>query len=166
MTRSDPSARPANAFAEPFLERLEGEDEPPFASTADLAGPWRVVRLAEERYAVFRRWEASESGDRPYAVFDSRHLALLAAAVLPALGREPDFRLAAEASAAGYPLASGGRVAGHLRYFHDELAAALHLARSLVASPESLAALLSGAGATALRQAGRLLGREPRQAGE
>jgi hypothetical protein len=159
MSRADaPAVPPANAFAEPFLRRLEEEDEPPFAAAADLAGPWRVVRLGEERFAVVRRWEAPEAGDPPYAVFDSHHLALLAAAVLPALGREPEFRLGAEASAAGYPLTCGGRVSGHLRCFHDELAAALHLACSLVASPESLAALLSGAGATALRQTGRLLG--------
>lgn len=148
-----------NAFAEEFLRRLAEEDEPPFAEEADFAGPWRVLPAANGRFAVLRRWEAPEAGDEPHAVFDSYHLALLAAAVLPTLGAGPDLLLDGEAAEAGYPLWSGPKVAGHLRYFHVELVEALQLARALTASPEALATLLEAAGATALRHAGRVLRR-------
>lgn len=155
ITRDD--ATP-NAFTREFLRRLAQADEPAFAEEAELAGPWRVA-AAGDRFAVVRRWEEPEAGDEPHAVFDSYHLALLAAAVLPALGNPADLAVAGEGEEAGYPLWSGSRRAGHLRYFHVELVDALALARGLVADPEALASLLEAAGATALRHAGRLLRR-------
>lgn len=148
-----------NAFAPEFLHRLELEDEPPYAEEADFAGPWRVVPAEGGGFAVLRHWEATEEGDEPHAVFDSYHLALLAAAVLPALGSSVELTLGGDGEEIGYPLWSGSSLAGHLRYFHVELVEALELARALVGSPESLSTLLAAAGPTALRHVGRLLRR-------
>jgi hypothetical protein len=117
-------------------------------------------------FALLREWESLEDGDEPYATFDSRELALIAAAILPTTGREPLFRLATEPDAAGFPLlalprgAAGGRgvaVAGHLRDFDEDLAVALNFVAALARSPRALARLLEAAGHVALEQAGSIL---------
>jgi hypothetical protein len=123
---------PRNAFTGNFLARLDELVEPDGAREADLAGPW-VIRPVPYRggtgFALLREWEsmkdsddgggasdsggdrhgASDSGgDLPYAVFRRRETALLAAAVLPATGREPLFRLDTEPDARGFPLHACG----------------------------------------------------------
>jgi hypothetical protein len=117
-------------------------------------------------FALLREWESLEDGDEPYATFDSRELALIAAAILPTTGREPLFRLSTEPEAEGFPLltlprgAAGGEgvaVAGHLRNFDEDLAVALNFVAALARSPLALARLLEAAGHVALEQAGRIL---------
>ena len=161
-----------NAFTADFLDRLDESGEPDGAHEADVAGPWAVrpvPYLGGTGFAVVRDWEGegADAGDLPYAVFRRRDMALLAAAVLPATGRERLFRLETEADAHGFPLV-GLRplpAAGHLRDFDEALADALHLVAALVRSPVALAALLEAAGHVALAQAGRILYRRIRPAG-
>jgi len=96
-----------NAFTIEFLRRLDESGEPDGAHEADVAGPW-AVRPVPYRgatgFALLREWESLEAGDVPYAVFSRREVALLAAAVLPATGRELLFRLDTEPDAEGFPL--------------------------------------------------------------
>lgn len=185
-SESDKSHR--NAFAADFLNRLDEAGEPDGAHEADVNGPW-IVQQVDYRggsgFALLREWESLEAGDVPYATFRRREVALLAAAVLPATGRELLFRLDTEPDADGFPLlaspAEGGapgagiagsagsagsaraarasNPAGHLRDFDESLATALHVAAGLVRSPTALAMLLEAAGHVALEQAGRILDR-------
>lgn len=150
---------PPNAFAAPFLRRMAGRDEPPTAAEADTAGPWRV-EPASGGFAVLREGEQLERGDRPTAVFRDRAAALLAAAVLPTVGRDAAYRLGQDAEPGGYALRFQGEVAGHLQFFDESLAGALHVADGLARSPRSLATLLEAAGGLALERAGRILDRQ------
>jgi hypothetical protein len=98
-----------NAFSADFLARLDETGEPDGAHEADLAGPWTLRPVPYEGatgFALMREWESLEAGDLPYAIFRRREMALLAAAVLPATGREPLFRLDTEPDAIGFPLLS------------------------------------------------------------
>jgi hypothetical protein len=108
---SESDRRQGNAFTVDFLRRLDEVGEPDGAHEADVSGPW-VVRPVLYRggtgFAVLREWESMEveagAGDVPYAVFGRREMALLAAAVLPATGRELLFRLDTEPDADGFPV--------------------------------------------------------------
>ena len=107
-----------NAFTVDFLKRLDEIAEPDGAHEADVAGPWAVRPILYRGgtgFAVLREWESTEvetdgaggagrAGDIPYAVFRRREVALLAAAVLPATGRELLFRLDTEPDADGFPV--------------------------------------------------------------
>jgi hypothetical protein len=166
-----------NAFAADFLARLDELAEPDGAHEADVAGPWSVRPVSYRGgggFALLREWESLDAGDVPYAVFRRRELALLAAAVLPATGREPPFRLAGEPDDHGFPLLDAGPAPptpptipiepiepiGHLRDFDQGLADALRIAVIVVRSPMALARLLEAAGHVALEQAGRILDRQ------
>src|SRR5579864_7818735 len=170
----------SNAFTADFLRRLDEAGEPDGAHEADVAGPWAIRPVpyrGDTGFALLREWESLEAGDLPYAVFQRRETALLAAAVLPATGRDPLFRLDTEPDADGFALlaapaspagsaspasrpsaraASPASPAGHLRDFDESLAGALHLAAALVRSPAALARLLEAAGYVALEQAGKI----------
>jgi hypothetical protein len=98
---------PRNAFTSEFLSRLDEIAEPDGAHEADAAGPWTVrpvPYLGGTGFALLREWESLEAGDEPYAVFGQREVALLAAAILPATGRDPLYRLDTEPDADGFPL--------------------------------------------------------------
>jgi len=85
-----------NAFSQLFLSRLAERDEPPTAGDADVAGPWRiepVVWRGGHGFGLFRLGEGLARGFTPVAVFPSRWLALIAAAVLPGTGRDPLLRI-------------------------------------------------------------------------
>jgi hypothetical protein len=125
---SESDRRQANAFTVDFLRRLDEIGEPDGAHEADVAGPWTVrpvLYRGGPGFAVLREWEslpegaegaeraepaagaargAGRTGDIPYAVFRRREVALLAAAVLPATGRELLFRLDTEPDADGFPV--------------------------------------------------------------
>lgn len=106
-----------NAFSAEFLSSLDEIGEPDGAHEADVAGPWVIVpvrRPGGSGFAVLREWESLEAGDVPYAVFRRRETALLAAAVLPATGREPLFRLATDPGPAGFPLRAAAADPGAL----------------------------------------------------
>ncbi|HEV7671275.1 MAG TPA: hypothetical protein VGS22_22385 [Thermoanaerobaculia bacterium] len=154
---------PANAFDESFLTELDRSDEPLSAAEAEAAGPWHVEELSlrgVESWGVFHAAAGPERGGHPVARFERRELALLAAAVIPATGRDPLLRLEPDDSSAGFTLRGpSGEVEGYLRHFDQPLEEALHVAAYLTRSPASLALLLEAAGSCALRDAGRLLRR-------
>jgi hypothetical protein len=140
------------------LERLRRADEPPTAAEAELSGPWRVRALpGGAGFGVFRRGD-QEAGDPPLGCFAGRHLALLAAAALPGLGRAAVFRVGPEAGVQGYPLLREGVEVGALGVFLADLAPALDALEAVLRSPPALALLLEAAGPTALERAGRELG--------
>jgi hypothetical protein len=148
---------PPNAFDPHFLHHLTQHDEPDAGAEADTAGPWKEAPAGERGHAVLREAEELAQGDRPAATFGDRHLALLAAAVLPATGRPPTFHLSAELSSEGFPVTAEGKAVGHLRQYDPLLMAAVNLVDFLVRTPRSLALVLATAGSLALERTGRIL---------
>ena len=146
-----------NAFAPEFLDHFAEHDEPATGLEASTSGPWRVVPLDLGRWGVIQEGEVA-----PHAVFKDRELALLAAAILPATGRDVRLVLSDEAEAQGFPvsaLSHGSRpeTVGWLASFDPEMLVCLHSGLHLALSPASLALLLEAAGSTALRRAGAIL---------
>jgi hypothetical protein len=155
---ADCSPSSGNAFSPSFLSRVNQRDEPPTAGEADVAGPWHIEEIPGRGHGLFRAGESRERGCAPYAVFQGRWLALLAAAVLPGTGRDAAFRLARESGREGFAIESApGVVVGHCGLFDESLIFALHMAESLTRSPEGLADLLEAAGLLCLERAGAIL---------
>ena len=102
-----------NAFTPSFLGRLAERDEPPTAGDADVAGPWRIEPIPNHGFGLFRLGESLARGFAPAAVFPSRWLALVCAAILPGTGRDPLLLLSKQPDAHGaYPLALAGGGSG------------------------------------------------------
>jgi hypothetical protein len=146
-----------NAFAAEFLERFDQNDDPVTSLEAATCGPWRVIRLDNARWGVLQDGDAT-----PQAVFMDRNLALLAAAMLPASGRNDRFILVDEAATMGFPVRELGRrsklvTVGWLATFEEEVVDALQSGVHLALSPGSLALLLEATGPAALRRAGAIL---------
>jgi hypothetical protein len=140
-----------------FLRWLQERDgEPRTAAEADKAGPWRILPLPDGTLGLYRR---GENPDRhaPAALFKSQEDALLAAAVFPAIGRDPLYRLLPDPTPSGFALVAAGEVVGHLPLFEPAVADGLHLLGSLLRSPAALAHLLEAASGPALEHAGKLL---------
>lgn len=149
---------PANAFAPGFLAACAERDQPAGVAEADSAGPWKVVETAEGRWAVLRRWESLEAGDRPRLVAASREDALFAAAALPGAGRADLYRLSPEPdSAGGYPVETAHGEPIRCAAFDAELVAGMHALRAAGLVPEALAAFLEAVGHAPLEHAGRIL---------
>jgi hypothetical protein len=156
---------PPNAFSPEFLDGLREQDDVLTADEATYAGPWKVEALEEGGYAVLRSWESVESGFSPFAVFTDRETALLATAILPAVGREPLFLLDEAAGPDGYALRAvvgerGVQVVGRLQLFDTAAVQGLHLAQYLARSPEALACLLEATGPESERRVGEILFRQ------
>ena len=156
------SAVHPNVFTTQFLARLAERDEPPTASDADVAGPWRIEPIPGHGFGLFRTGESLTRGFEPTAVFPSRWLASIVAAVLPGTGRDPLFRIDQQPDADGvYPLllpgSDGSEDVGRLRVFDQPLVDAMNVAVHLLQAPESLAYLLEAAGAVALERCGAIL---------
>ena len=149
------SALPANAFAEEYLDLLSHRDEPVTAAEADTAGPWHL-EAHPQGWAVLRQGESLETGSAPVALFLRKDAARLTAAVLPGTGRRLRYRLGKDPEMLGYPLFDDGRVAGHLRFFDEDLVNALNVVDALVSMPRDLAWLLDGAGGLTLDHAGKI----------
>src|SRR4029077_2932636 len=115
------------------------------------AGPWRVLEIPATFYGVY------DGADRPQAIYNDLHPALLTAALLPGTGRDPLFQLHKDPAPEGYAVESGGQVIGHLAHFDDKLIDALHVVECLLRSPEALANLLEAAGGVVLEKAGAIL---------
>ena len=161
----------ANAFAAPFLDVLDPEDDPLTATEAAAEGPWTVVRVAapkvpfaEPRHqesANAEPWAVVRHGDppdhEPAATFVHLHPARLATAALPIAARDGAYRLDREPDPRGFALRQDGRVVGHLPWHHQELVVALGHLDALARSPRALAAVLEAAGASALRRVGAVL---------
>jgi hypothetical protein len=162
-----PSAAPPkrrgarNAFRARFLARLDDRDEPGSAAEAECDGPWVVVpceRQGEPGFGVLRQWE-DPSRDDPRAWFKQRELALAAAALLPAIGKDAWFQVATGGGPGGHRLERRGELVGYLAAYDDRLRDALHIAECLIRSPAALANLLMGASPLALALIGTILDR-------
>ncbi|HYG63327.1 MAG TPA: hypothetical protein VEL74_12150 [Thermoanaerobaculia bacterium] len=160
-----------NAFTVAFLSRLAERDEPPTAGDADVAGPWRIEPIPGHGFGLFRVGESLARGFAPAAVFPSRWLALVCAAILPGTGRDPLLLLSKQPDAHGaYPLAlagggsgdgggddeDGGPV-GFFPLFEERAVDAMNVLVHLLRSPEALAFVLEAAGAVALERCGAIL---------
>lgn len=145
----------ANAFTQEYLELLSQRDEPVTGAEADAAGPWHL-EPHPQGWAVLRQGESLEKGSTPTAVLLKQDAARLTAAVLPGTGRRLRYRLGKDAETLGYPLLDDGRMVGHLRFFDENLLAALNVADALVSMPRDLAWMLDGAGGLALDHAGKI----------
>jgi hypothetical protein len=111
---------------------------------------------------VLRQWESVAAGHEPAGVFHRRETALLAAAVLPALGREPRLLLSPEEGPGGFEVRSlsasrGLEQAGRLSTYHIDLIQAMNLAESLLRHPLAFVQMLQAAGPTAQERIGELL---------
>jgi hypothetical protein len=153
-----------NAFAIPFLDRLAERDEPPTAGGADVAGPWRIEAIPGHGLGLFRVGESLGRGFAPAAVFPSRWLALVCAAILPGTGQDPLLLLSKETDGDGaYPvtLAGGGGndegPVGFFPLFEERAIDAMNVLVHLLRSPESLAFVLEAAGSVALERCGAIL---------
>ena len=162
---------PPNAFTLPFLEHLQATNEPLTAAESDLAGPWKLEPVPGHpgAVAVLREWESLAAGDVPFAVCLHYETAVLLAAMLPVVGREPLFHLAEAPDpdpggplTGGYPVLAvfgeqGPAVCGWLQSYQPEIVQALHLLEGLIRRPRSLAEVNAAAGGAALAQVGRYL---------
>lgn len=158
---ADRSATPQNVFIPEFRQqKLAADTEPDTAAEAETAGDWKIVPAGELGYAVLRRHESLERGDRPYATFLEPHLALYAAAVLPGTGRDPLFRLDGEETRHGHPVLREGRIVGYLRVFDPQLLAAMNSTDGVTRSPHCLALVLKATSGAGLEHAGRILAEE------
>jgi len=167
-TPSQPPS-PSNAFSSDFLRLLDERDEPITAAEADMAGPWRVLRVPGQGFGLFRAGEHPSRGFRPVAVFADRFLALLAAAVLPGTGRDSLLSLAGDPGPDGLGYAvrlDDGTVIGHCAQFEEELIASMNAAVSLARGPGSLAYAMEAAGTVALERAGAILAERAAAAAE
>jgi hypothetical protein len=162
----DPDEVAPNAINAEFLRRLEEQEEPPTASEADLAGPWRVEALPEEQgggFGLFREGESLACWQRtspPFSRFDSIWTAELVAALLPGLGRDAAYRFQEERDARGWGIQSReawGAVIGHVQVFDPALIEGLHVLDGLMRSPRALARFLEACGKVALERAGAIL---------
>lgn len=158
-----PPWSPPNAFDGAFLGRLDERDEPPTALEADLAGPWRVERLPEGPYGVFRQGEGPSRGQTPAALCKDRWHAQLIAALLPILARDPAYRFCEdeeEDGEGGYALESReawGAEVGRFLVRDPAVPVGLHVLEGLMRSPLALALLLEACGKVALERAGAIL---------
>ncbi len=146
-----------NAFAPEFLDHFAEQDEPATSLEASTSGPWRVVTLDRGRWGVVQDGNAASLSE-----FKDRELALLAAAMVPATGRDVRLVLSDEAEPQGFPVSGLGQgskpeTVGWLATFDPETLVCLHSGLHLALSPASLALLLEAAGPTALRRAGAIL---------
>lgn len=148
---------PLRVFTNEALARLRLRHEPSTAGEAEMAGPWRVVRLTAGEFGVFRRGD-EEAGEPPFAVLGDRQRALLVAAALPGVGHPEVFKIHPESSDDGFPILHMGSAVGALSVFYADLAPTLDGLEAVLRSPTALALLLEAAGATALGLAGRALG--------
>lgn len=154
-----------NAFEARFLAALDEQDEPAGAREAELDATWRVEALSEQSFGVFREGRDGRNRESAYAVFRHREDALLAKAVLPALGREPYFLILESAAS---PVAmrlgvgtdgAGFRVVGEVSEWYPEFRDALQIGAYLARHPEALAAVLEAAGPRAVAALGEILAR-------
>ncbi len=149
------AALPANAFTEEYLDLLSQRDEPVTAAEADTAGPWHL-EAHPQGWAVLRQGESLEKESAPTAIFQKKDAARLAAAVLPGTGRRLRYKLGKDEESLGYPLLDDGRVVGHLRFFDEDLVAAVNVVDALASMPRDFAWLIDGAGGLALDHAGKI----------
>ncbi|HXU30343.1 MAG TPA: hypothetical protein VN851_07190 [Thermoanaerobaculia bacterium] len=157
----DAGADGGNALSQEFLAMLDHlDDEAPGLNEATWAGDWEVRSLGTGRWGVFRSWEAVAVHE-PTVTFASYERALLAAAVLPGIGRSDFFHLDPEPlDEGGFPLIAmegGVQEVGVFSTFHPELLLALLTVEMLTRSPRSMAMVLQASGSDAIKLSGAVL---------
>jgi hypothetical protein len=140
---------PIHVFTPEYLAYLAERDEPETAPEADTAGPFHVEKHPRG-WAVFSQGESLARGTVPAAVFSRKELALIVAATLPGTGRRLRYRLSPDPDEHGHPILLEGRQVGHMRYFDENLLAALNVVDALLAAPREFAFLLDAMGGLAL----------------
>ncbi|MEP7013161.1 MAG: hypothetical protein ABJC13_22810 [Acidobacteriota bacterium] len=170
-TTEEQASQHENALSSEFMALLDHlDDEAPGLNEATWGGEWEPRFLGAGQWGVFRTWE--EAGrHEPAVTFPSFERALLAAAVLPGIGRGDFFHLEPEELASGgFPLMAmegGAREVGIFSTFHPELLFALITVEMLARSPRSLAMVLQASGSDAIKLSGAALrGRIAVQAAE
>jgi hypothetical protein len=163
---SIPSAVISPEYLRWLADHAERDDEPRTACEADYAGPWRILRLPAGDYGLLRRGEHPDRGDLPAAVVPRREDALLLAAILPGIGRDPLYSLRPEPDSRGFAIESDGDVIGHLHLFNPDVTAALHVLACLLRCPEAFARLLEAASGLLLGHAEKVLIESASEAGE
>jgi hypothetical protein len=154
----DRGATLPNVFTLEFRrQKLAADNEPDTAAEAETAGYWKAVPAGELGHATLRQHESLARGDLPYATFFEPHLALYAAAVLPALGRVATFKLGGEETRYGHPVWREGRIVGYARVFDEQLIAAMNALDGVARLPRSLALMLEATSGAELEHAGRIL---------
>src|SRR5262245_9905200 len=166
------SPDPPNAFAPSFLAELATRDEPGGALEAETDGEWFVATLSAGRHALYRSWQSWAAGHVPPALFARLEDALLAAAIRPAIGRDPRFFLDPSPTADGFHLLhlartpeEGPTLVGALRHREDAMLRALDLATWLARHPLAMALILEVGGPGAIRTTGEILDFRVRTAG-
>lgn len=156
-------AAPANAFKLDFLRDLaETDDDAPGMEEAIHSGDWDVHPLSDGRFGVFRGWQRPPFGDPPGGLFAKRSWALLAAAILPTLGREQTLRFGEEDGSPGMPLVawgegSGLEIAGVVPAHDSAFLEGLETGSRLGRLPWSLALILEAAGTETIGLVGQIL---------
>jgi len=143
---ANPASR-MTVFSPDYLEHLaQREPEGTAYAQAELAGPW-VVQEQERGFAVQR--EAAPEHREPDAVFFDREIALLVAAILPALGRDRRFQIEASETGTGLdvviPAAGRFEKVGWLPGDRPDLVEALNVVEWLMRSPRSLSFVIEAA---------------------
>ena len=152
---------PLNAFNPEFLELFGTTDEPAGAAEAVHSGPWTVLHAPADRHIVLRPFE-QVGIDTPEGDFEHPGAALIFAAILPFIGREPVFMMDPEDHPEGFAILElwgeqGYKPVGRVRTFDEDIAWAMNVAASIARSPVCLAQLLLAAGPETCTIAGRLL---------
>lgn len=148
-TPDHPDSQPDNAFSEEFLEAFGKKDQPP-TTEADTTGPW-VIRRVEGGWGVF-----APSAEAAEAVLVELELALLCAAAFPPSGADERLRFA-DTGERPFPLEMLGQRVGWMKWFREDLVAAMNHLLALLRRPDCLAYLLEAAGSLTLERAGAIL---------
>jgi hypothetical protein len=166
-------SNPPNAFSPGFLLEASRIEEAPASAPSGLAGgscwagPWEVEPVVFRHgacWAVVRRGESMAAGDEPAALTRHRADALLIAATLPALAVPNRLTLGEKARRLGTPVHDGRLCVAHLARPEPRIVEHLHVARALLASPESFALAVEALGREEIPVLGRALARRLVQA--
>ncbi len=159
MPNHDDSNPPVAKFAFPpeLLALLEEHGEPVTADDALAGAFWRVLKLDDESWGLYRMAERPEHGHQPYGVLRDRQVALLAAAFLPHLSRGRTFWSQRLPDGKGQTLHRYGQDLGQVRNCEDEVLELLNLGDAMARSPESLASLMEAVGPSVLVMACEIL---------
>ncbi len=157
-----------NAFSAGFLIVASRLGDAPASAPSGLAGgsfwagPWEIEPVVFQHgacWAVVRRGESMAAGDEPVALTRHRADALLIAATLPALAVPNRLALGEKAKRLGTPVHDGRLCVAHLARPEPRIVEHLHVARALLAAPESFALAVEALGREEIPVLGRALAR-------
>ncbi len=157
-----------NVFSKEFLGAItEHFDYPILLQESETVGPWNVTR--RER-TVRTEWILKmDSEPEPFGVLNFHEAAFMLAAVLPAAGRSPIFKVGDSGGRdwrLSIPFGQRGAIDLGTVTHPDDFLRPLHTAHSLLQSADSLAWLLMAAQSNTLERAGALVIRRLHQLSE